>query len=97
MHAFIFVRLMYNEPSVCVVMEGDNPDEDNCDEDGQIVPSFFRPLTIRGCIQLGKFIAEQKATSFFYSSSADFAHEYKPGFRHDVRELVQHGYRRATQ
>lgn len=68
--------------------------------DGEAVVSInaaegrkFFPLTKRGCIAAGKYLAEIRAESWSNSSSVDFPKEVKRSFRHDVSELMMQGYR----
>lgn len=53
------------------------------------------PLTKVGCRTAGKELFEAGAESWMNSSSVDFPHEVKRGFRHDVHELMTEGFRTA--
>ena len=68
--------------------------------DGQAVVSInaaqerkYFPLTKRGCIAAGKWLAEIGADSWSNSSSVDFPKEVKPRFRHNVSDLMTEGFR----
>ena len=68
--------------------------------DGQAVVSInsaegkkYFPLTKRGCIAAGKYLAEIGAESWSNSSSVDFPKEIKPSFRHNVSDLMVEGFR----
>jgi hypothetical protein len=53
------------------------------------------PLTKPGCVRAGRALFEAGHESWLYSSSVDFPREYKPRFRHDVRDLIRQGYAAA--
>lgn len=53
------------------------------------------PLTMQGCIDAGKDLYRENVETWFCASSADRPREFKPGFRHNVRELLQKGYNQS--
>lgn len=53
----------------------------------------FFPLTKRGCLHVGRYLAEIGAEDWMHSSSLDYPKEYKKGFRYDVHELIAEGYK----
>ena len=52
----------------------------------------IHPLTKASCIQAGRdmFLAGQE--SWTNSSTVDFPQEIRPGFKHDIRELMNAGF-----
>lgn len=54
-------------------------------------------LTKAGCLQAGRELHAAGAESWMNSSSVDFPQEVKRGFKWDVRELMDEGFRAALE
>lgn len=64
-------------------------------EDGTVKKAF--PLNFGGCRDAGRYIHGVGYTSWANSSSVDFPCETLPGFRGDVRKLLDEGFREAYE
>jgi len=59
-------------------------------DDGNRIRRY--PLTKAGCLQAGRDLFADGVENWMNSSSVDFPQEVKPGFKHDVRELMTQGF-----